>query len=206
MDIKLLLEKLEGTQTIESITEILAIKRKKAIYYISRLRKNGYVKTKRLANNKRLYSISFQNKLGGYSYHEIINNNSVIKINEPEVYKIYGREPSLEETLVYAIKTKSLRIILASLPLFKKMKNWINLYRLSKANHIERQVGALYDLSRKIMKVRRMPDNFRNRSLPKKGTRYCHFIEGLNSKDFKEIQDIWKIYLPFNKGDLEAYL
>ena len=200
-----LIQKLNGIQTIESVKDILKINKKKAIYYIGRLRKQGYVKTKRLSNNKRVYGISIENKLGGKSYYEIINQHFPIKIAAPVTYRIYGKEPSLEETLIYAIKTKSLRTILASLALFKKINNWAELYNLSKENHIERQVGALYDLARKIMRVRKMAERFRHNALPKKEYKFEHIIQGLESRDFKEIEKIWKIYLPFNKKDLEDY-
>src|SRR3989344_2563595 len=198
-----LLKKLEGIQTIESVKDILKVNKKKAIYYIYKLRKEGYVKTKKQSNNNRVYNISLENKLGGKSYYEIINEYSPIKISTPVFYKIYGKEPSLEETLIYAIKIKSLRTILASLALFKKINNWTKLYRLAKENHIERQAGALYDLARKIMKVRKMTIRFRNNSLPKKESKFEYIIPKLKSKDFTKIEKLWKIYLPFNKEDLE---
>ena len=202
---KIILKKIEGIQTIQSIMDILNVSKEKAIYYVHRLRKKGYVKTKRLSDNKRVYNISFENRLKGSSYYEIINQNSPVKITASEVHLVYGKKPSLEETLVYAIKTKSLRTILASLALFKKISNWSELYSLAKENHIERHVGALYDLAREIMKTRRMTKRFRNNSLPKKNN-FKYIIEGLKSKDFKEIENRWKIYLPFNNADLEAYI
>lgn len=205
METEVLLKKLEGVQTIDSASNILKTSKDKTIYYIFRLRKEGYVKTKRLSNNKRVYNISFENKLKGTSYFEIINKHSPVKIATPITYKIYGKDPSLEETLVYAIKTGSLRTILASLALFKKITNWSELYQLAKKNRIERQVGALYDLAKKIMKVRRMPDRFRNNALPNKEYNFEYTIPGLISKDFKDIENIWKIYLPFNKNDLSDY-
>jgi len=152
-----------------------------------------------------VYNISFENKLKGTSYFEIINKHSPVKIATPITYKIYGKEPSLEETLIYAIKTGSLRTVLASLALFKKIANWSELYQLAKKNRVERQVGALYDLSKKIMKVRRMTDRFRNNALPKKEYNFEYIIPGLISKDFKDIEETWKIYLPFNKNDLSDY-
>lgn len=200
-----LLEKLTGIQTIQSVMDILKVDKKKAIYYLYRLRKKGYIKTKRQSNNRRVYNISLENKLGGKSYYEIINQYSPIKIATPIIYKIYGKEPSLEETLIYAIKTKSFRTVLASLALFKRIDNWTELYNLAKENHIERQVGALYDLARKIMRVRRMVKKFRNNSLPKEGFKFGYVIPELKSKDFKEIEATWKIYLPFNMEDLEEY-
>jgi hypothetical protein len=205
MDTKLILKKLEGTHNIESIMETLGVDRSKAIYYIYRLRKQGYVKTKRLANYRRLYNISFGNKLGGTSYYEIINKYSPIKITSQEIYKVYGKEPSLEETLVYAVKTQRLRLILASLALFKKIEDWSELYRLAKANHIERQIGVLYDMSRQIMRTRRMTKRFQNFALPKRDTSFNYIIPGLKSKDFTDIEKVWKIYIPFNKSDLEDY-
>ena len=205
METELLLKKLDGVQTIDSASNILKTSKDKAIYYLFRLRKEGYIKTKRLSNNKRVYNVSFENKLKGTSYFEIINKYSPVKIATPITYKIYGKDPSLEETLVYAIKTGSLRTILASLALFRKINNWSELYKLAKKNRIKRQVGALYDLAKKIMKVRRMPDRFKNNALPKKESNFEYTIPGLMSKDFKDIEKKWKIYLPFNKNDLSDY-
>jgi len=206
MEKRELLQKLAGIQTIESVMDILKVDKRMAIYYIHNLRKAGYVKTRRQSNNRRVYNISLNNKLGGKSYYEIINQYSPIKISTPLIHRIYGKEPSLEETLIYAIKTKSLRTILASLALFKKISNWVELYKLAKENHIERQVGVLYNLARTIMKVRRMAPKFRNNALPKEKYKFEYVIPGLKSKDFIEIEKIWKIYLPFNKRDLEEYI
>ena len=200
-----LLKKLEGVQTIESIMDILNVNRQKAIYYVYTLRKKGYVKSRQLSNKIRVYNISFANRLKGTSYYDIINEYSPTKIVVPQTYKIYGKKPSLEETLIYAIKTKSLRIILASLALFKRINDWGNLYRLAKENHVERQVGALYDLSRTIMRTRRMISRFSTNALPKLSYSFSYTVPLLKSKDFKNIENKWRIYLPFNKKDLEAY-
>jgi DNA-binding Lrp family transcriptional regulator len=205
MRTKDLLNALEGMHTIESAADALKTSKEKAIYYIHRLRKLGYVRTRKMSNNKRVYYISFENRLKGISYYDIINRYSPIKIAEPEVYKIYGKEPSAEETLIYAIKTKSLRTMLASLALFKKIKDWSELYRLAKANHVERQVGAFYDLAKRYIRVRRMTKKFRKLSLPKEEYVFRYAVEGLKSKDFKDIESVWKIYLAFNKADMEEY-
>jgi len=200
-----ILQKLAGIQTIESVMDILKVDKRMAIYYIHSLRKEGYVKTRRQSNNRRVYNISIDNKLGGKSYYEIINQHSPVKISTPVIYRIYGKEPSLEETLIYAIKTKSLRTILASLALFKTISNWVELYKLAKENHIERQVGALYDLALQVMKVRKMSLKFRSSALPKEEYKFEYVVPELKSRDFTGIENIWKIYLPFNKKDLEEY-
>lgn len=205
MEMLELVKKLEGTQTVESVKDLLQVNRAMAIYYLYRLRKEGYVKTRRQSNNRRVYTISLDHKLGGKSYYDIINQHSPIKISTPVIYRIYGKEPSLEETLIYAIKTKSLRTVLATLALFKNINNWVELYHLAKENHIERQVGALYDLARRIMKVRKMTPKFRSKALPKEGYKFGYVIPDIKSRDFTEIEKVWKIYLPFNKKDLEEY-
>ena len=194
--------KLKGTQTINSIMDILNINRNQAIKYIHKLRKQGYVKTKRV-NNIRVYNISENNKLNGIRYEEIINKNSPIKLKLKD-YFIYRKKITLEETLIYAIKTKDIRTILASLSLFKKIKDWKLLYNLSKENKIERQVGILYDLSRTIIRTRKISKVFLKNSLPKNNN-YNYLIKNLKSKDFKDLEKRWKIYLPFNKIDLEDY-
>ena len=205
MKVDVLLKKLEGIQTINSVMSLLNINKKKAIYHIYRLRKQGYIKTKRTKEGIRIYNISPENRIRGVTYQEIINKCSPIKISSKSIYKIYGKTPSLEETLIYAVKTKSPRTILAALSLFRRIENWSELYKLAKKNHIERQVGALYDLARKIMKARKMTKRFRNNALPKKQYKFEYTVKCLKSRDFTDIQDTWRIFLPFNKKDLEDY-
>jgi len=146
-----------------------------------------------------------ENKLGGISYVDMINSNSPMKIYGVDDYRIYGRKPTVEETLVYAIKTKDIRTILASLALYKKINKWSLLYRMAKKEGIQRQVGALYDIARTIMKTRKMTKRFRNLSLPKKTDKYEYIIDKYNSKHFQDIENKWKVYIPLNIGDLEDY-
>ncbi|MBI5880917.1 hypothetical protein HZB90_02195 [archaeon] len=177
MDIKTLLRKLEGIQTIPTVMDNLHVNRRQAIYYIHVLKKQGFVKTRRQSNNKRVYYISFENSLGGFSYYEIINRNSPIKLVEPKTDLVYGKEPTLEETLIYAIKTGSLRAMLAALALFRRIDDWSLLYHLAKESRVVRQVGALYDLARKVMRTRRMTSRFRNNALPKKSDGFEYIIQ-----------------------------
>jgi hypothetical protein len=205
MQVRLLLKRLEGVQTVKSVATILGVPIKKAIYYIHRLRKQGYVKTARASDGSRVYSISFENKFGGVSYEELLNKASPIKISTAAIHLVYGKTPSPEEIIIHAIKTKSLRTILAALVFFRKPIDWETMYRLAKKNYCERQVGALYDVAKTVMRVRHMDKRFRTFSLPKPEYEFQYSIPGLKSKDFSVIEQRWKIYLPFNKKDLEAY-
>lgn len=205
MEVEKLLKKLKGIQTIDTIMDLLKANRRKAIYELNKLRKEGYVKTKRLSDNKRVYDISFENRLKGISYIDIINENSPIKIATTKTYQIHGKKPSVEETIIYAIETQSLRTILAALSLFRKIKNWSELYQLAKKNNSERKIGVLHDLCREIMLTRKMTKRYRNNSLPKEKSKWEYIIPKLKSDDFKGIEKTWKIYIPFNKKDLEVY-
>ena len=206
MKIADLTQKLEGIYTLESIMETLKVDRSTAMNYVSKLRKQGYVKTKRTSSGKRIYSISRLNKIGGKSYYEVLNQISPIKLSESETYKVYGRDITYEETLVYAIKTGKLRVVLSSLALFKHINNCTQLSELARKDGMQRQACALYELARSTMKVRKMGKKFLKTGLPKAGDTYLYIIPNLESKDFVEIQQKWKVYLPFNKEDLWEYL
>ncbi|MBU1204037.1 MAG: hypothetical protein KKG60_03145 [Nanoarchaeota archaeon] len=200
-----LLKKLKGIQTIPSVMTNLNINRQKAVYCIYRLRKQGYVKTKRQSTKKRIYYVSFENKLGGSTYEELINKNSPIKISVSGTHQVYGRTPTPEEALIYALKTKNFRTILASLGLFRKIKDWKLLYHLAKQNNLRKEIGALYELSRKRIRTRRTTKTFLNQSSPEKTEKYKYILPNMKSKDFNEIQKKWRVYIPFNKKDLEVY-
>jgi DNA-binding Lrp family transcriptional regulator len=201
-----LINNIRGVQTLESIKSKLGITAKKAVYFVYRLRKKGYVKTRYDSTKKRIYYISLENVLGGTSYVDIMNKYSPIKLSSAEVYKIYGRDVSIEETIVYAVKTRKLRYILASLALFKKINNWNELFRLAKQNNLLREVGALYDLSTKIIhKIKKMDKKFRYHALPKANEPHKYIIPDLRSSDYKNIETVWKIYIPFNAADLVDY-
>lgn len=201
-----MIQTLQGPYIIEDIITKLKVSKQTAIKYISALRKKGYVKTEYLKGNKRLYRIGLENQSRGTSYYDILNKNSPIKLHDPNPYKIYGRKITLEETLIYAIKTKEVRPILAAIALYKKIHDWKRLYALAKKESVEQEVGALYDLAREIIKTRKMPERFRRFLARNIKHQHKYLIDNFQSKDFKKIEDTWKVRLPFNKNDFEDYI
>ena len=206
MKIKDILKKINGMQTIESIQSALKIDRTKAIYIVYRLRKKGYVLTKQTSSNKRIYFISLENVLGGVSYLDVINKYSPIKISSSETYKIYGRDVTIEETIVYSIKTHRFRYILASLGLFKKINNWVELYRLAKKNNLIREIASLYNLVEvSFPRIKKMNKLFLRYGKPKESDEFNYIIPNFKSKDYSNIENRWKIYIPFSRKDLIEY-
>ena len=109
--------------------------------------------------------------------------------------------------LIYAIKQRDIRYLIASLALFRKIRNWSNLYKLAKKENLIREVAALYDIARLIIpKIRRMPKKFKNLAMPKKSGKYKYIVKQFSSKDFKGIEKKWKIFIPLNNVDLEDYI
>ena len=105
-----------------------------------------------------------------------------------------------------SLKTKKFRYVLASLALFKKIKNWHELYRLAKKNNLVREIGALYNLTEIIFpKIKKMPKFYANRALPKKIDKFTYIIPPFKSRDYIIMEDRWKVHIPFNKRDLEEY-
>ncbi|MEK6856213.1 MAG: hypothetical protein AABX66_03590 [Nanoarchaeota archaeon] len=204
-----LAETLEGFYTVETLCDRLKISRNRTIYIIHRLRKIGAVKTNYGANKKRLYYVTIRNKQGGTSYTDVINSASPTAsykmMEPPEPHYIYGRTPSYEESLVYAIKQKTVRYTIVSLALFRKISDWNLLYTLAKKGNIVREVVALYEVARKIVrKIKRMPKRFLHLA-HKDIDGFKYIAEGISSDDFKDIEKKWKVYIPLNRADLEEY-
>ena len=204
-----LAESLYGIYTLETFADRLKITPAKAIYVIHRLRKLGFVKTSYGAGNNRVYSISLRNKHNGISYTEVINKvapNAGVMISSSEPYYVHERVPTYEEALIYAINQRSVRYIIASLGLFRKISNWGMLYKLAKENSLVREVASLYEIAKKtVKKVRSMPKRFLHLAQKIKTKDFNYIIDGISSDDFKDIERKWKVYIPLNYSDLEEY-
>lgn len=201
-----LAKKLEGLQTVDSITKSLKVDRRTAINYAYALRKNGFVETIYGKRKIRMYRVSpFKKIKFGYpGLYEFINQNSKIKVYAPYEERIYGHKPTAEEMAVRAVKTGDLRTILASLALFNKIKNWPKLGKIARKENVGKKIGALYDAARTIIRVKRMDKKTRKSLLNSRiGSKFI--VKNARTKDMGGIEKEWNVYLPFNRADLEAY-
>ncbi len=206
MDLIDIAKRLEGLQTVDSIAKNLNINRRTAVNYIWMLRKKGFVETLYGKRKIRMYKISplKPNKFGYPGLYEYLNQNSKIKIYAPYVERIYDHKPTAEEIIVKAVKTGDLRTILSSLALFNKVKNWRRLSQIAKRERVGRKIGALYDAAKSIIRVRRLDERTRKALLNSK-IENKYIVQYARTRDLHQIEKEWKIYLPFNKADLEAY-
>lgn len=206
MDLFEIAKKLKGLQTVSTISEKLNVKERTAVNYVWKLRKEGYLTTYAGGNKVRIYRVSLikHRKKSGYSLYELINKNSRIKLAISEDYIIHSeKKPSIEEILVRAIISKRYRTMLAALELFNKVKNWSRLRYFADKYKVGRQVGALYDVTRKFIRVKRMDERTRKALLRSRGDKYI--IRYVKSKSFRDIEKLWRVFIPLNNQDMDRY-
>ena len=199
-------KRLEGLQTVDSIAKNLGIGKRTAINYVWELRKKGFVETVYGKRKIRMYRISpFKKIKFGYpGLYDFLSQNSKIKVYPPYIERIYDRKPTAEEMIARAVKTGDLRTILSSLALFNKVKSWPRLARIARKESVGRKIGALYDAARTIIRVKRM-DKRARKALLKSKVEGKFIVKNARTKDLKDIEKAWNVYLPFNNADLEAY-
>ena len=201
-----IVKRLEGLQTVDSMSKILNIEKTTAINYLWKLRKEGFVETMYGKRKIRMYRISpFKlTKLGYPGLYEFLNQNSKIKVYAPYTNRVYNHKPTAEEMIVKAVKTGDLRTILSSLALFNKVKDWSRLSQIARKENVGRKIGALYDTARTAIKVKHM-DKKTRKTLLRSKIEGRFIVKNARTKDLNQIEKTWKVYLPFNKADLEDY-
>lgn len=197
---------LEGLQTIGTVAKKLNISRRTAINVVWKLRKNGLVETGYGKRKIRLYRIRTLKKpdIGFKGLYDIINENSKVKLFTRQQYKVYDHELTIEEAITRAVKEGDFRTVLAALGLFKKIKSWPMLLKFAKKEDITKKIGALYDIAKTIIRVKRMDKKTRN-ALLKGEIKDEYIITKIKSNEFKDIEKEWNVFIPFNKADLEVY-
>lgn len=198
-------ERLKGRWTVETLRKELGVSRNKAIYTIHRLRKLGYVKTWYGRNKVRVYYISLENQSHKKSYTDVINKYAPVGLAEWQTHYVYGREITAEEALIYALKKRDVRYTIASLALFRHIKDWSALYRMAKKEGLVHEIAALHEVARLFLKkLQRMPKRFYNLALKDKKSRK-YIKDKSSSEDFKDIERKWKVDIPLNRVDLSEY-
>ncbi len=195
------LRKLEGKQTVESVADITGINRQSAVNLLSRLKKEGYAKASGGGRQKRIYTITLtKNTEDANGLFTIINRHSKIKVVPRFKHVVHGRY-SAEEALIDAIETNDFRALLASLALFNQIKNWKILHRLAKERGDRRIIGALYDLARKNIRTKKMPEKMYKLLLTSKDRKTIEIPS--KKPHYPEIYEKWKIRIPFSEADME---
>ena len=196
-----ILKQIEGLQTLDTIAQTLNLRRQPALNLISRLKKQKYVSVSGGGKQKRFYTITRTKQLPrDPGMFDIINKHSPMKINPWYDHQVHG-EYTPEDALIDAIKTENFRLILASIHLFKHIKNWPRLFGLAKEKNCYQKVGALYDLARLFMRVKKMPRKYKTQM----SKRRIFLIKDYVTKEtqFIPIEKKWGVSIPFRRGDIQ---
>lgn len=201
---ELILKKLEGMQTVETAAETLGIGRQSTINLLSKLKKEGHVKTGGGGHQKRIYTITQRKqRKRNPGMFDIINKYSPMKINPWYDHQVHGTYKP-EDAIIDAIETKSFRVILASLRLYNHITDWKRLYNKAKEKGVWQQVGALYDVARMFFRVRKMPNKyigvrFRNKKF------IIRDYQGLDEL-FHIVEKKWNVGIPFKNQDFRKVI
>ena len=201
-----ILKALEGLQTIETAAKALNLKPQSTLNLLSRLKKQGYLTTSGGGKIKRLYKITVTKQRARCpGMFDIINKYSPhMKLAPWYDHQVHGIDGP-EEALIDAIGTQSFRVILESMHLFNHITNWPKLYLLAKKNDNWQKIGALYDVAKMFMKVRRMPEKYTtDRLIKNKLIKKQYLIKTYPTKEtiFKSITKKWSVAIPFRIGDI----
>ena len=198
MEQEQILRKLEGLHTVETVMDELAITKQSAINLLSRLKKQYFVKVRGGGRKKRLYKITMRRQFPRVpGMFDIINKYSPnMKLAPWYDHQVHGKY-TVEDALVDAVQTESFRVILASLHLFKHIKNWPKLYKLAKKHDCWQKIGALYDVAKMYFRVRKKPREHSQAF----NCRWVRLTQ-LNKKNFPIISNKWHVYIPFNENDV----
>lgn len=199
-----ILQLIRGKQTIESLEEILQLKKSTILNRLVELRKKGYVQTNRGSNGKRMYTISTKKFPQGEGMFTVINKYSKMKLIPHFVHIVRGKYGP-EEAIIDAISFKDFRVLQASLWLFNHISQWKRLHELARKKQIETVVGALYDTARLVIRTRKMPENIYRSLLRKKTRKKIILLSHLQTNDPRvlKIEQKWNVIMPFARADLE---
>lgn len=196
------LRRLEGLQTVETAAAALGYSRQAALNWLSRMKKQYYVTVSGGGKRKRLYKVSQRKQLPRVpGMWDILNKyNPNFQLHPWYDHQVHGRY-TMEDVIIDAIHKRSFRIALATLRLFAHVKDWPYLRKAAKEKNCWQEVGALYDVARMFIRVKRMPERYRE-------GRYSSwkFLSQLHKKNFPNISQLWKVFIPFNHNDIREVL
>lgn len=193
--------RIEGLQTVDRIMKLLNVSKSNAIRIIHELRKRRLAQTIGGGPKRRLFRISSfphikeQNDL--YNY---LNKHSGMMLSISPT-RIISKNLTPELAIVESLSDDNFRVWIAALALFRKDIDWDYLSFLAIEKEVSNVVGAFYDAARKVIRVRKMPLRVRKRLLKYKGFGKFQLTKSRN-KDFKEIELVWKVGIPFSKQDV----
>jgi hypothetical protein len=151
-----------GKYTVESFADKNDLTRASAINKLSKLKKEGYIQVSGGGKQKRIYKISNKKLRQPNGFFNVLNTYSPEKITPNFKHYIFGNY-SVEKAIIDGLYlTKDIRIKNAMYSLFNHIKNWKKLFDLAKKHNLTKEVLKLYYEARQKVKVRKIPERYKN--------------------------------------------
>lgn len=150
---------LEGKYTLETLAREKGITKQSAINLISKLKKQGLVKTTGGGKQKRIYTITKTPQKKTNGFFDTVNKYSSEKLVHKFKHYTYGNY-TVEKAIIDGIKFKDTRTNNATMNLFRHIKNWKKLFELAKKNNLKKEVLKLYKEARKTTRCKKMPKRY----------------------------------------------
>ena len=146
--------------TLETFASERNITKQSALNKISKLKKEGKVNVSGGGAQKRIYTVSNKPIVEGNGFYFIVNKYSPDKLN-PKFTHVVNGNYSVERAIVDGLIINEFRELQAVKCLFNHVKNWTVLFRLAKKKNVEKELLDLYEVARKEVKVRAMPERYK---------------------------------------------
>ncbi len=194
-------KQLRGLQTIDSAMRTLNVSRPNAVRIVYELRKRGLARTIAGGRKKRIYRISLiPEPETANSLYAYLSKKSRIPL-QAATERIIHTAITPEIALIEALKDNDFRVWLAGTALYRYIEDWKSLANKALTEHLGRVVGAFYDATRRVIRVRKMPERTRKQLLKDAPTQ--RFQRVTENRDFADIEEEWSVSIPFGKADLE---
>ena len=152
-------ENLKGKFTLEMLSDRLKLTKNSTLNLLSKLRKEGRVRTSGGRDQKRIYTIYKIPTKKTNGFYDIVNKFSKIKLVPAYNHYTYGKY-SVEHAIIHGILSKDIRTIEATKYLFNHVRDWKLLFELAKKKSVTDKVYELYKEARKSFKCKKMPKRY----------------------------------------------
>ncbi len=159
MNLKNMVNKLEGWNTIDDVREKLGVKRSTVYLYMHELNKAGFVIQKVRKPRGTMYLISKVPKSA--KYYGMHEGTELVVSNMEFSHREVTNEQRVAYFLSRFVLEKNRRYYEECKRIVRRIKDWKLLYRYVKAYDVKEEFKDLYTEMRRKMRVPRMPVRYR---------------------------------------------
>ena len=149
----------DGKYTIEKFASEYNLSRQSSLNLLSKLKKQGHVKTSGGGRQKRIYTVYKLPHKEPNGFYNTVNKYSKEKLVPQFEHYVYGNYTS-EHAIIDGIKIGDSRTKEATKYLFNHITSWKRLNDIAKKHNLRKQVLGLYIDALHSIKCKKMPKRY----------------------------------------------